>query len=96
MLLAAAALLRPVTLLVVGRLSDTSPKAIARLEGAGMQALSFEGPPGLGDAEFLGWATAAVGAAKRVAKSVLIYRGGSPARAGALASLGATHVSLGG
>jgi hypothetical protein len=96
MLLAAASLLRPFTLLVVGRLSNTLPGAIGRLEGTGLQALSFECPNGLGDAEFVGWATQAVGAAKRVAKSVAIYRVGSSTRAGALASLGATHVSLAG
>jgi hypothetical protein len=96
MLLAATSLLRPFTLLVVGRLSNTLPGAIGRLEGTGLQALSFECPKGLGDAEFVGWATQAVGAAKRVAKSVAVYGAGSPTRAGALASLGATHVSLGG
>ena len=96
MLLAAASLLRPFALLVVGRLAVTTPGAIARMEGAGMQALSFECPQGLGDAEFLGWAQGALGAAKRVAKSVLVYHAGNPTRAGALATLGATHVSLGG
>lgn len=96
MLLAAISLLRPFTLLVVGRLSNTLPGAIGRLEGSGVQALSFECPNGLSDAEFIGWATQAVGAAKRVAKSVAVYRVSNPTRAGALASLGATHVSLGG
>ena len=33
-------------------------------------------------------------AAKKVARSVLVYRAESAQRAGALASLGATHVSL--
>jgi hypothetical protein len=96
MMLAASSLLRPFTLLVVGRLAVTTPAAIARMEGTGVQALSFDCPHGLGDGEFLGWATAAVGASKRVAKSVLVYRAGNPSRAGALASLGATHVSMGG
>ncbi len=95
MLLAASSLLRPFTLLVVGRLAVTTPAAIARMEGTGVQALSFECPQGLGDSEFLAWASAAVGAAKRVAKSVLVYRAGNAARAGVLASLGATHVSMG-
>ena len=35
-----------------------------------------------------------IAAAKRVAKSVLVYRVASPQRAATLASLGATHVSL--
>ena len=82
------------TLLVAGRLVDTSPRAVARLEGGGLQAVSFECPPGLGDAEFIGWATVAIRAAKRVAKSVMIYRDRSAKQAGTLASLGASHVSL--
>jgi hypothetical protein len=93
-LLAATSLVRPFTLLVAGRLIDTSPRAVAQLEGAGLQALSFECPPGLGDAEFIGWATVAIRAAKRVAKSVMFYRACSAKQAGALASLGASHVSL--
>jgi hypothetical protein len=93
-LLAATSLVRPFTLLVAGRLVDTSPRAVARLEGAGLQAVSFECPPGLGDAEFIGWATVAIRAAKRVAKSVMVYRARSATQAGTLASLGASHVSL--
>ena len=93
-LLAATSLVRPFTLLVAGRLIDTSPRAIARMEGAGLQAISFECPPGLGEAEFIGWATVAIRAAKRVAKSAMIYRARSAKQAGTLASLGASHVSL--
>lgn len=93
-LLAAASLVRPFTLLVAGRVVDTAPAAITRLEGAGLQAVSFECPPGLGDAEFIGWATVTIRAAKRVAKSVMIYRARSAKQAGTLASLGASHVSL--
>ena len=93
-LLAATSLVRPFTLLVAGRLIDTGPRAIARLEGAGLQAVSFECPPGLGEAEFIGWATMAIRAAKRVARSVMIYRARSAKQAGTLASLGASHVSL--
>jgi hypothetical protein len=94
-LLAVTALLRPLSLLVVGRLTRPTARAFATLAGAGFQALSFECPHiGVGEAEFQGWATAAVSAARKVAKSVLVYRAGSMKRAGALASLGATHVSI--
>jgi len=93
-LLAATSLLRPFTLLVVGRLMNATPAAIVRLEGSGLQAVSFECPDGLGDAEFIGWATAAIKAAKRVAKSVMVYRATSPRQAATLASLGASHVSM--
>jgi len=94
-LLSAVAQVRPVSLLVVGRITTPVPGAFARLAGAGLQAVSFSCPEQMGgDAEFIGWATAAVGAARKVAKSVLVYGAGSTRRAGVLASLGATHVSL--
>jgi len=93
-LLAAVSLVRPFTLLAAGRLLDPTPATVRRLAGASLQALSFDCPKGLGDAEFTGWAVGAIGAAKRLAKSVIVYGVGSAHRAGALASLGATHVSL--
>jgi hypothetical protein len=88
-------LVRPLSLLVVGRLAHPTASAMARLASAGFQALSFECPRAqVGDAEFLGWASATLRAARKAAKSVMVYRAGSMKRAGALASLGATHVSL--
>jgi hypothetical protein len=94
-LMEVTSLLRPLSLLVVGRLAHPTAGAIARLAGAGFQALSFECPHGqIGDAEFLGWASATIRAARKAAKSVMVYRAGSMKRAGALVSLGATHVSL--
>jgi hypothetical protein len=92
---AVTALIRPLSLLVVGRLTQPSAATIAKLGGAGFQAIAFECPHGsVSDAEFLGWAQAAVAAARRAAKSVLVYRAGTMKRAGALVSLGATHMSL--
>src|SRR5579859_1473419 len=93
-LLAATSLLRPYALLIVGKLTATSPAAITRLIGTGLQATSFDCPEGLGEAAFIGWANLAITAAKRVAKSVLIYRAGTAKLAGALASLGASHVTV--
>lgn len=93
-LLAAVALVKPLSLLVVGRMTGASAGAMQRLRGAGLQAMSFECPPGLGDAEFLGWASTTITAAKGVARSVLVYGVNSPQRAATLASLGATHVCL--
>ncbi|MFL5295760.1 MAG: hypothetical protein ACJ798_05190 [Phenylobacterium sp.] len=93
-LLAATSLVRPFSLLVVGHLEAPTPKSFTRLAGAGLQSLSFECPAGLGDAEFMGWANATVSAARKVAKSVLVYHADSAQRAGILASFGATHVSL--
>lgn len=93
-LLAATSLVRPFSVLVVGRLNHPSPNVVTRLRDAGLQALSFECPPNLGEAEFIGWATGAIRAAKAGARSVLVYKVASPARAGALSSMGATHMSL--
>jgi hypothetical protein len=93
-LLAATSLVRPFTLLVVGRLMNTAPTAIVRLEGAGLHAVSFDCPPGLGEAEFITWASAAIGASRRVAKSVLVYGVKSAQQAGMLTALGASHASL--
>jgi hypothetical protein len=93
-LLAATSLVRPFSLLVVGRLNSPSASVIGKLRDAGLQALSFECPITQGNAEFVGWATAAIKAAKAVAKSVLVYRAGSTAQASVLATLGASHVSL--
>lgn len=93
-LLTATSLVRPFSLLVVGRLTNPNPSAIGRLRGAGLQALSFECPKGLGDGEFLGWAQATITPARKVARSVLVYGASSTQRAGALASCGASHVSL--
>jgi hypothetical protein len=93
-LLSVTTLVRPFSLLTAGRLTGTSAAGMERMRGAGLQALSFECPQGLGDAEFLGWATTTIATAKKIAKSVLIYGVASPQRAATLASLGATHVSL--
>ena len=93
-LLAATSLVRPFALLVAGRLLNTKPGAIAGMEGAGLQAVSFECPVGLGEAEFIGWATRTIRSGKRIAKSVMVYRARSPKQAATLASLGASHVSL--
>ena len=93
-LLAATSLVRPFTLLVVGRLLNTAPAAIARLQGSGLQAVSFECPPSLSGAEFIGWATAAIGASRRLAKSTMVYRAQSAKQAGMLASMGASHASI--
>lgn len=94
MLLAAASLVRPFTLLSAGRLSNPTPASVRHLAGASLQALSFDCPRGLNDTEFTAWAIGAIDAAKRIAKSVIVYGANSPARAASLASLGATHVSL--
>jgi hypothetical protein len=93
-LLSATSLVKPFSLLVVARVGVPAPHTINPLREAGLQAMSFECPSGMEDAEFIGWAGSAIRAAKAIARSVLVYGASSPARAGTLASLGATHVSL--
>jgi hypothetical protein len=93
-LLTATTLVRPFSLLVAGRLDRPGQGAVARLQGGGLQALSFECPQGMGDAEFFGWSSAAITAARKLTKSVLVYGASSTQRAGTLASLGASHVSI--
>jgi hypothetical protein len=93
-LLSAVGLIKPFTLLVVGRLVNDPPPAPGRLAGAGLRALSVDCPRGLSDAEFVAWAARTVRRAKRVARSVMVYGVESARRAGELSLLGATHVSL--
>ncbi|MDB5475860.1 MAG: hypothetical protein JWP49_1371 [Phenylobacterium sp.] len=93
-LLSAVGLIKPFTLLVVGRLANDPPPAPGRLAGAGLRALSVDCPRGLSDAEFVAWAARTVRRAKRVARSVMVYGVESARRAGELSLLGATHVSL--
>lgn len=95
-LLEATSVIRPVSLFVVGRLDVTPPASatVREMKRAGFQAVSAECPANLGQAEFLGWGKATVAAARRVARSVLIYRTDSARQAGLAAALGATHASV--
>lgn len=93
---AAVSLIRPFSLFVVGRLSSTppSPATVAQLKDTGLQALSLECPRRQGETEFIQWAEAAIHAARRATKSVLVYKTDS-ARYACLAGLmGATHASV--
>jgi hypothetical protein len=93
-LLSAVSLVRPFALLVVGRLNSATPSAVGPLKGTGLRGISIECPQGLDEIEFTTWAERTVRTAKRVASSVMIYGVDSARRAGELAQLGATHVSL--
>jgi len=80
---------------LIGRLSGAPDNALSNLQNAGLSGVSFDAPEAIsGDAEFMGWTKAAVNAAKRVAKSVIVYRLGSARQAGMAALLGASHASL--
>lgn len=95
-LYSAVALIKPFTLLVVGRLTEATPSVAGRLVGAGLRGLSIACPSNLSDPEFLAWATRTARRAKRVSRSVMVYGVAGARRAGELAALGVTHVSLAG
>ena len=94
-LLEATSLIKPYCVLLIGRLVAAPDHRLGNLKGAGLQAVSFEAPERAGDeAEFIRWAKAAIGAAKLIAKAVIIYRLGAARQAGLAALLGASHASL--
>jgi hypothetical protein len=94
-LLAAISMIKPFCLFVVGHVHDPSDKALRELGGSHLQGISFDCPAGLDDdADFLDWARTAIGGAKRITKSVLVYRLSSPRRAAMAGVLGASHASL--
>jgi len=94
-LLEATSLIRPYCMFIIGRLNGAPDNALGNLHNAGLSGVSFEAPPVFaGDAEFMGWTKAAVHAAKRIAKSVIVYRLGSTRQAGMASLLGASHASL--
>jgi hypothetical protein len=89
----AVSLVKPVTLLTLGRLDQGRPALVSRLKGAGLRGLSIACPPVQSDVEFTAWATATLRRARRVAGSVIVY-GVSERHAAELSALGASHVSL--
>jgi hypothetical protein len=92
-LLAATSLLKPFCLLLIGR-SAASSQTIGQMRNAGLQALSFDVPQDLAsERAFQDWAIKIITAAKRAAKSVMIYQL-TPRQAGMAALLGASHASL--
>jgi hypothetical protein len=93
-LVATSSLIRPFSLLVVGQVSDDTPARLAGFQGAGLHGLAIECPGTLADAEFAAWASPVVAAAKRAAKSLLMYGVASAAQAALAATLGATHCAI--
>jgi hypothetical protein len=93
-LLTAVSLIRPFCVRAIAFVVDASPAALRSLKGMGLAGVSIESPPGLGDAEFLGWAREAARAVRPVAGALMIYRV-QPMQRGVLAALaGASHISL--
>jgi hypothetical protein len=84
-------ILRPESLLVAGYLVDPPARS---LKDAGLHALAVSCPRSLdGEAQFLGWLGAWMRPARRVTRSVMVYRCGSPRRMALAGIAGATHAS---
>ena len=95
-MLQVVSLIRPYCLFVVARLDlgPPSPATVSQLKRSGVHALSVECPQWLSDAAFLRWTKTTIEAARRVVRSTMLYRVGSPRHAALAAELGATHASL--
>ena len=82
-LLTATSLIKPSCMFIVGGLSSVPDKTLGNARGAGLQAISFDAPQKpSATPSFWAGARSAIGAAKLVAKSVMIYRLDSARRAG--------------
>lgn len=90
----AVAIIRPLSLFVVGRIDSPSQVVWSHLRGTGLRGIAFDCPPFEGDAVFLGWAKAMTARARRVASSVLLYGVPSIRFVSSLAEAGATHATL--
>lgn len=93
---AAASMIAPSSLFVVGHLMECTRGEARTLKDAGLRGLSTECPPNLDGAAFLGWAKQTVLTARQATRSVLIYRLPSMQQAMIAAALGATHAHVGG
>lgn len=91
---AAASMIAPSSLFVVGHLMELTRSEARVLKDAGFRGLSTECPPNLEGAAFLGWAKQTVLTAKQATRSVLIYRIASLQQAMIAAALGATHAHV--
>ena len=95
-MLSATSLIKPFSLFMVGRLGLTppAPGSLNALKDVGLKGLSVECPARHAGQEFHAWARSTIEAARRITKSVLVYRAPSPHDAGVAAMLGATHAGV--
>ncbi|HEY3697374.1 hypothetical protein [Phenylobacterium sp.] len=91
---AAVSVIRPFALYVVGRLGAGHPTATGALKGLGLHGLSLDLPAHGGEPELTGGLRAHVEAARRIARSVMVYGLPSAREAGMVALLGATHAGV--
>jgi hypothetical protein len=94
-LLAATSLMRPFCRYIIARLSAVPAGALSNLEGAGIQGVSIECPPGLSsDQVFDDLVKAMVAAARPFVRAVMLYGVSGPRQAAIAALHGATHASF--
>ena len=88
------ALIRPYCVRLLAFAPEPLASLLKPLRGLGLDGVSVDCPPNLGDAEFVGWTREAARAAHGVGGALFLYRLQSIQR-GALASLaGVSHISL--
>jgi hypothetical protein len=91
---AAATMIAPFSLFVIGHLEEFTPIEARVLREAGLQGISTEWPSYLAPDAFLGWVKRTVAAGKHAARSVLLYRLRLPQQAALATAVGATHAHL--
>jgi hypothetical protein len=91
---AAATMIAPFSLFVIGHLEEFTSVDAKVLKEAGLQGISTEWPAYLDKAAFLGWVKRTVAAGKHAARSVLLYRLLLPEHAALSAAVGATHAHV--
>lgn len=91
---AAAALIRPFCLFVLGHISELTRTEARAMREAGLRAVSIVCPPHEGEAVFLGWAKAATALAKQAANGVIVYGLSSERQRRVVQAVGATHAGL--
>jgi hypothetical protein len=90
----ALALIRPLSLFIVGRIESPAVTVWSQLKAAGLRGLAQDCPAFEGRAEFLGWASAAIARARRVAAAALLYDLPAMELLPLAAKAGATHVTI--
>ncbi len=95
-LAAAAVLIKPFCVIVVGKLREAPGRSPEDLRGVRLQGVAFEaGMHPLDHGEFTAWAERAVVNARRVTRSVIIHGLSGPEFLGLAGLAGASHASLG-
>lgn len=91
---AAAIMIAPFSLFVVGHLEEFTPVEARVLKDAGLRGISTEWPSHLDEGAFLSWVKRTVITGKNAGRSVLLYRLPSLQKAMVSAAIGATHAHV--